>query len=547
MSGAKADSLSGVFERAARCCVVAILGGVCALPLAAPPAAQAIPLRGFVPLSVVLCKTSDVPADPVPIIGGSAVGTQAFYQQFFTNPGVRGMARYFQDQSYGKVSLVRGVVKGWYTMAQTAQQERDLGVNTTATRREDKIQHCLNAAAASPVDAYRPPGNAYVYAIANSGIDLFGYYRGSFADNLSSFPQIAHELAHNLGLNHSAADTPMGTITYGDWFDLMSCLNCAFTDGVAFGQGPSMIVAPNRDRMGWIPQRLIATFGADGATRARFQLSPINSIRTASPVLLRVPFDANNKFHYYTVELDQRDASWGAGLGSSVVLVHEIKLDGTISLVAQRDLATPGPVFVRNGVLISLRASTANSATVSVIGNIARQCRPGWVWREAKPSDRICVKPATRDQAKTHNMLSPGRTLPDGTCKSGYYWREAFPGDHACVPPPTRREAAADNAAHKDRVNPARDVFGPNTCSSGYVWREIDDSDYVCVTPAKRTEAFSQRAMSRFRDRPDGTCIPGFVWREAVLGDHACVTPKKRTEARLDNEAAGSHMVRPNG
>lgn len=518
------------------------IAAVCGHAAIATPSARAVALRGFLPLSVVLCKTSDVPGDPTTVIGGSTPGTQAFYQQFFTDPGVRGLARYFQDQSYGKLTLVRGAVKGWYTMAQTAAQEQALGAAGSNTRREDKIPHCLAAAAAS-ADRYRPPGNAYVHAMVNSGIDLFGLYRNSYSDNLSSFPQIAHEMAHNLGLPDGAGDTAMGTVTYQDWFDLMSCLNCAFNNGVLYAQSPPMMNAPSRDRLGWIPRRLIATFGADGARRARFAVAPINSLNTTSPVLVRVPFDANNAFHYYTVELDAVDGSWAAGIGRSVVLVHEIKPDGTISLVGQKNLGEPGPILVRNGVQIALHPSAGATATVSVIGSIARACRPGWVWREAKPSDLVCVTPARRDQTRTQNQLAPGRILPDGLCRSGFVWREAFAGDHVCVPPPARADARADNAAHQDRVNPARDAFGPNTCAGGYVWREIDDSDYVCVTPAKRSLAKSLRALSH--RLPNGTCVSGQVWREAVLGDHLCVTPKQRTDARKDNDAAAAHVVKP--
>jgi hypothetical protein len=427
-------------------------------------------------------------------------------------------------------------------MKQTVADEALHGGGGSPTRAL-KISDCLAAAATAVVDPYRPPANAFVYAMANSAIDLFGSFQRSYASNAASFSYIAHEMGHGLGLRlEGAGDTPAGTITYADTFDLMSCDNCAFNSGVAFGQSPPMMNAPSRDRLGWIPRHLIATFGAGGATRSRFGIAPINNLNTTSPVLLRVPFDANNPFRYYTVELDAVDGSWAAGIRRDVVLVHEIKPDGTISLVGQRDLASPGPVFSGNGVRITLRSSANRIATVDVTGSIARACRPGWVWREAGPGDLVCVTPARRDQVREQNKLAPSRILTNGFCRSSFVWREAFADDHACVFPTARGEAAADNAAHKDRVNPARDGFGPNTCSSGYVWREIDDSDYVCVTPAKRTLARTLRAVSH--RLADGTCVTGQVWREAVLGDHLCVTPRQRTDARLDNEAAIAHTVK---
>jgi len=78
-------------------------------------------------------------------------------------------------------------------------------------------------------------------------------------------------------------------------------------------------------------------------------------------------------------------------------------------------------------------------------------CKQGFVWREARPGDHVCVTPATRSQTAEDNRLAASRRSPNGgpygpdTCKQGYVWREAFPGDRVCVPPQTRAQAAEDN------------------------------------------------------------------------------------------------------
>jgi hypothetical protein len=74
---------------------------------------------------------------------------------------------------------------------------------------------------------------------------------------------------------------------------------------------------------------------------------------------------------------------------------------------------------------------------------------------------------------------------PD-TCRTGYVWREAQPFDRVCVRPASRTRAAQENLAALSRIDPAG-AYGPFTCIVGYVWREAYPGDAVCVTPARRT------------------------------------------------------------
>lgn len=84
-------------------------------------------------------------------------------------------------------------------------------------------------------------------------------------------------------------------------------------------------------------------------------------------------------------------------------------------------------------------------------------CKSGYVWREAHPTDYVCVTPQIRSQTATDNRQANHRRSPTGgpygrdTCKLGYVWRDAFPGDHVCVVPETRTQAADDNAHAEER------------------------------------------------------------------------------------------------
>ena len=83
-------------------------------------------------------------------------------------------------------------------------------------------------------------------------------------------------------------------------------------------------------------------------------------------------------------------------------------------------------------------------------------CAKGFVWREARPSDHVCVRPETRTAVAEQNRNKAKRWTSGAygaqTCTQGYVWREAFEGDKVCVTPEVREQAKADNKAASRRV-----------------------------------------------------------------------------------------------
>ena len=73
-----------------------------------------------------------------------------------------------------------------------------------------------------------------------------------------------------------------------------------------------------------------------------------------------------------------------------------------------------------------------------------------------------------------------------GTCITGFVWREARPSDHVCVRPKTRDDVASQNKTRAKRWT--QGPYGPQTCVQGYVWREAFDGNKVCVTPEFREQ-----------------------------------------------------------
>ncbi|GII88010.1 hypothetical protein Ssi03_60000 [Sphaerisporangium siamense] len=109
------------------------------------------------------------------------------------------------------------------------------------------------------------------------------------------------------------------------------------------------------------------------------------------------------------------------------------------------------------GPAVTVPAVSASAAT----GDFGPDtCRQGYVWREARPSDHVCVTSGTRTQTRDDNAAAASRWTSGAfgahTCVQGYVWREAFAGDDVCVLPAVRSQARADNAAAADRRVSAR-------------------------------------------------------------------------------------------
>ncbi|MFJ8787933.1 hypothetical protein [Streptomyces sp. NPDC102462] len=115
---------------------------------------------------------------------------------------------------------------------------------------------------------------------------------------------------------------------------------------------------------------------------------------------------------------------------------------------ARRATAAPAAV----AALVTGLLATGPQASAADLPYGPYSCVNGYVWREAVPSDLVCVTPQIRSQTATENSLAASRREPDGgtygpdTCKQGYVWRETSPADHVCVPPAARDQARADNA-----------------------------------------------------------------------------------------------------
>src|SRR4030095_8523165 len=82
-------------------------------------------------------------------------------------------------------------------------------------------------------------------------------------------------------------------------------------------------------------------------------------------------------------------------------------------------------------------------------------------------------------------------------CASGYVWREARPSDHVCVTPESRALVKQENSRARQRWTAG--AYGPHTCIQGYVWREAFKGDDVCVTPERRDQVREENRVANSR------------------------------------------------
>jgi hypothetical protein len=85
------------------------------------------------------------------------------------------------------------------------------------------------------------------------------------------------------------------------------------------------------------------------------------------------------------------------------------------------------------------------------------------------------------------------------TCKQGFVWREAGPSDLVCVPPNVRELVRFENAQDAGGSRRAPDSLAPDACKQGFVWREAFSGDTVCVTPERRDATKQENALASSR------------------------------------------------
>ena len=99
-----------------------------------------------------------------------------------------------------------------------------------------------------------------------------------------------------------------------------------------------------------------------------------------------------------------------------------------------------------------------------------------------------------KKEAATKQSEIAQSTRDRDVCASGYVWREARPADHVCVTPESRALVSQENSRAPRRWTVG--AYGPHTCIQGYVWREAFQGDDVCVTPERRDQVREENRVA---------------------------------------------------
>ncbi len=172
-------------------------------------------------------------------------------------------------------------------------------------------------------------------------------------------------------------------------------------------------------------------------------------------------------------------------------------------------------------------------------------CAQGYVWREAIPSDHVCVTPDVRTRTQQENTAAPGLRDPNGaygsnSCKQGYVWRNAFNGDAVCVTPNIRDDVAAENAAassHLAQQQPAQ----PPAQQSEMVWQATGHGETynIVIDDGKTTQTLNAEALP-FTRTEVMTASPGHVYQIVVSGKGDA---KVGCEISYQGKVVASHPV----
>ncbi len=157
---------------------------------------------------------------------------------------------------------------------------------------------------------------------------------------------------------------------------------------------------------------------------------------------------------------------------STTIVRHGFRASlGVLAAAMTFGLASPMPASPTQAV--QLVATTGSpDAGFAAKPHDPNTCKSPWVWRMARPTDRVCVTVETRRDTELENRSALSRQIASGnnTCKSPFVWRDAYSGDKTCVPLESRSRAFKDNAAAAERRASKCDKFAlPNEGISKFV------------------------------------------------------------------------------
>jgi hypothetical protein len=322
----------------------------------------------------------------------------------FTDPNGRSVDALFRETSLGQVGF-SGTVTAPLVVNDTATGKCDTGAWTTALD---------TAARAAGLDPSRYQHNVYVFPKESScsvGVGSVGGDPGRVWVERCELPDaFAHELGHNLGMNHSSTTTD----AYGDRSDIM---------GYA-GVGLRQVNAPHQEQMGWRSSRQVVTLTASGT----YDIAPLelSEAEAVAPQVLKIAKPDTGDYYYLSY---RRPLGFDSILNSTYFRLNVHRYAGGTARTFLLGLYDSGQSFVDsvNGITVTAISQTTGYLTVQVDLNAV--CTRAAPVLSMSPSSQAAV-PGTPVSyvATVRNMDSaacPGSTFSMTTSSLSTGWTAA--------------------------------------------------------------------------------------------------------------------------
>ena len=277
----------------------------------------------------LMCKFSDIASEQKP---------QSFFQsQYGTAPGQ--LDHYWNEVSYGKVTLTGSGASGWFTLP----SPRATYVTTVDGEEEADLDRLFAdcAAAADPTVDFT--GVQGINLMFNGDLDGYAWGGGGCTTlegvhtcksvtwnppwAFSNLALLAHEMGHGYGLPHSdnsdGDDDP-----YDNPWDVMSDAWSNATSSSTFGTLPKHINVFQRERLGWIDAARKVTVAANNTQLRRIQLdrASLRGSANAQMVVLAMPQAGDpSQTVIYTLEARTRSGDYEAQLAGNAIVIHKVQ------------------------------------------------------------------------------------------------------------------------------------------------------------------------------------------------------------------------------
>jgi len=275
------------------------------------------------------CRFSDL---------ASTSRTQNYFQSIYgTQPTQLG--HYWDEVSYGKISIVGSVARDWKTLPQPRSVYVPLDANNQEDADLDRLfQDCV-ALHDADVDFAANGGVQGVNLMFNGNLDgaAWGGSRCVTLDGVNkcwsttwippwafeSTATLGHEMGHGYGLPH-VNNSDNDSTTYDSPWDVMSDSrrNNSVLDSF-FGRLPKHLSAYSRNRLGWVDAaRKLDVPAGSGAVSVALDDASLRGSTQKQMITLSFPGTASR---YYTVEARRVGGTYETDMPGNAVVVHEVQ------------------------------------------------------------------------------------------------------------------------------------------------------------------------------------------------------------------------------